>query len=109
MLYAAVFGALDVIIILNLASSRLRVLERLFVIWVSIITFGYLHKLFINRSEISAVVYHSVLPSVASQNAVLIAVGIIGATVMTHALFIHLLPRVKFMASRSSKREDLED
>ena len=68
-----------------------------------------MHELFIDRPEISAVVYHSVLPSVASQNAVLIAAGIIGATVMTYALLIHLLPRVKFMASRSSKREDLED
>jgi manganese transport protein len=89
LIYAAIFGAFDVIIILTLTSRRFRVLEQLFVLWVSIITFGYLYELFITGPDLSAVAYHSFLPSFPSQNAVLIAVGVIGATVMPHALFIH--------------------
>ena len=33
--------------------------------------------------------FHSVVPSLANNNAVLLAVGVIGATVMPHALFVH--------------------
>jgi manganese transport protein len=89
LMYAAVFGAFDVIIILTLTSRRFRILEQLFVIWVSIITFGYLYELFVTKPDFSAVAFHSIFPSFASQNAVLIAVGVVGATVMPHALFIH--------------------
>jgi len=89
LLYAAVFGAFDVIIILTLTSRRFRILEQLFVLWVSIITFGYLYELFITKPDISAVAYHSIFPSFPDLNAILIAVGVIGATVMPHALFIH--------------------
>lgn len=43
MIYAAIFGALDVLIILTLATqSRFYIIERLFVIFVSIIGFVFL-------------------------------------------------------------------
>src|ERR671930_2600546 len=42
MIYAALFGALDVLLILTLATQRrFYIIERLFVIFVSIIGFGY--------------------------------------------------------------------
>jgi manganese transport protein len=44
LIYAAIFGALDVLIILTLATqSRFYIIERLFVIFVSIIGFGYFY------------------------------------------------------------------
>jgi manganese transport protein len=39
LIYAAIFGALDVILILTLTARRFRVLEQMFIIWVSIIGF----------------------------------------------------------------------
>jgi manganese transport protein len=44
---------------------------------------------FIAKPDPSAVLYHSLVPIIANPNAMLIAVGIIGATVMPHALFVH--------------------
>src|SRR5918911_2448706 len=37
MIYAAVFGALDVIVILTLTMRKFRILEQLFLLWISII------------------------------------------------------------------------
>jgi manganese transport protein len=90
MIYAAVFGAIDVVLILFLATQqRFRLLERLFALFVSVIGFGYLYEMFIVKPDPSAILYHSFVPSLGSNNALLIAVGVIGATVMPHALFVH--------------------
>jgi manganese transport protein len=90
MIYAAIFGALDVIIILTLATQgRFYIIERLFALFVSVISFGYLYEIFIVKPDPSAILYHSFVPSLAGNNAILLAVGVIGATVMPHALFVH--------------------
>jgi manganese transport protein len=90
MIYAAIFGALDVIIILTLATQRrFHFIERLFAIFVSIIGFGYLYEIFIVKPDVSTILYHSFIPSLAGSHAILLAVGVIGATVMPHALFVH--------------------
>ena len=89
MIYAAIFGALDVILILALTSRNFRILERMFILFVSIIGFGFLYEIFITKPDPSAILYHSFVPILANSNALLISVGIIGATVMPHALFVH--------------------
>src|ERR671922_1923478 len=89
MLYAAIFGALDVIIILGLTTHRFRLLEQLFMLWVSIIGIGYIYEIVITQPDPSAVLYHSFVPSFPNPDAILIAVGVIGATVMPHALYVH--------------------
>lgn len=90
MIYAAIFGAVDVVIILMVATqSRFYIIERLFVAFVSIISLGYLYEIFITKPDPSAIIFHSFVPSLVNSNAVLLAVGVIGATVMPHALFIH--------------------
>lgn len=90
MIYAALFGALDVLLILTLATQRrFYIIERLFVIFVSIIGFGYLYELFITKPDPSAILLHSFVPSLQTSNSVILAVGVIGATVMPHALFVH--------------------
>jgi manganese transport protein len=89
MIYAAIFGALDVILILALTTRKFRVLEQIFILLISIISFGYLYEVFITKPDPSAILYHSIVPLIANSNALLISVGIIGATVMPHALFVH--------------------
>src|SRR5215212_3118864 len=90
MIYAAIFGALDVIFILLLATQRrFHIIERLFALFVSIIGFGYLYEIIIINPDPSAILYHSFVPSLGSTSAILLAVGVIGATVMPHALFVH--------------------
>jgi manganese transport protein len=89
MIYAAIFGALDVILILTVTSRKFRFLEQLFILLVSIISFGYLYELFIVKPDPFAIVYHSFIPMLQNSNAILITVGIMGATVMPHAIFVH--------------------
>ena len=78
----------DVLIILLLTQKKFRTLEQSFIIFVSIIGLGYVYELFITKPDFSLVALHSVKPLLTKESA-LIAVGIIGATVMPHALFVH--------------------
>ena len=89
MIYASIFGALDVILILAITTRGFRILEQMFILFISIISFGYLYEVFITKPDPSAILYHSIVPIIANSNAMLITVGIIGATVMPHALFVH--------------------
>ena len=89
MIYAAIFGALDVILILAVTAKKFRFLEQLFILLVSIISFGYLYELFIVKPDPYSILYHSFIPSLQNSGAILVTVGIMGATVMPHAIFVH--------------------
>jgi manganese transport protein len=105
MIYAAIFGALDAILILILATQgRFHIIERLFALFVSIIGFGYLYEIFIVKPNPSTILYHSFIPSLGSTNAILLAVGVIGATVMPHALFVH-----SWLTKNKAQNKSLEE
>jgi len=89
MIYAAIFGALDVILILAVTAKKFRFLEQLFILLVSIISFGYLYELLIVKPDPYSILYHSFIPSLQNSSAILVTVGIMGATVMPHAIFVH--------------------
>ncbi len=89
LIYASIFGAVDVIIILGLTSSRLRLLEQMFLLFVSVISFGYFYEIFIAKPDFFSITYHSLIPSITNSHALFVAVGIIGATVMPHLVFLH--------------------
>lgn len=89
LIYAAIFGAADVIIILALTSRKFRLLEQLFLIFVSIISFGYAYELFVSPPNIYGVLSGSFFPNFVNHHALFVAVGIIGATVMPHVVFLH--------------------
>jgi manganese transport protein len=56
---------------------------------VGVIGASYLIELLIAPPDWSAVMFHSVVPRLDDGEAVLLAVGIIGATVMPHAIYLH--------------------
>jgi manganese transport protein len=56
---------------------------------VGLICVCYLAELFIAPIDWSAALFHTVTPQLADGGAVLLAVGIIGATVMPHAIYLH--------------------
>ncbi len=89
MIYAAIFGALDVILILVLTTRRFRLVEQMFMLFVSIIGIGYLYEIFLSHPDVPSIAYHSLIPTLGSNGAIMVAVGIIGATVMPHAVFVH--------------------
>lgn len=89
MIYAAIFGAADVIIILALTSRKFRLLEQIFLIVVSTISFGYAYEMIIAPPNIHGIISGSTYPHFIDANALFVAVGIIGATVMPHVVFLH--------------------
>src|SRR5690348_3879604 len=74
-----------------LASQQLgfRPLELIIGAIVGLICICYLLEMFIAPIDWSAAAFHTVTPQLADGEALLLAVGIIGATVMPHAIYLH--------------------
>jgi len=74
-----------------LASQQLgfRPLELIIGAIVGLICICYLLEMFIAPIDWSAAAFHTVMPQLADGEALLLAVGIIGATVMPHAIYLH--------------------
>ena len=89
LIYAAIFGALDVILLLTMMTRRFRLIEQYFALLISILVVGILYNIFVVRPDVAQSVVGSIVPLAPGSNAVTIVVGMIGATVMPHALFVH--------------------
>jgi manganese transport protein len=74
---------------LMLQRGGFRPIELLIGGLVGVIGASYLIELFIAPPDWSGVMFHAVVPRLADGDAVLLAVGIIGATVMPHAIYVH--------------------
>jgi manganese transport protein len=88
LLYASIFGAADVLILLVVVGNRFRVIEYFFMLLVSVISIGFLYEILIVGANFSQIAIHSISPSISS-GTVLVVVGIVGATVMPHVLWLH--------------------
>jgi manganese transport protein len=66
-----------------------RPLELVIGAIVGLICVCYLAEMFIAPIDWSAALFHTVTPQLADGEALLLAVGIIGATVMPHAIYLH--------------------
>jgi manganese transport protein len=112
MLYAAMFGALDVILLLTMMMRRFRLIEQYFMLLVSILVIGVLYQTVVVRPDFAQFAYGSLVPSLASNHAgsqlnnpLLLVVGMIGATVMPHALFVHSwLTREKVISGKHEEK-----
>ena len=85
---AGLLGAADVLIILAFATRRFRVIEYFFMLFVSIISIGFLYEIAVLGPNLSDVIVHTFTPTL-NQSNIPFVVGIVGATVMPHALFVH--------------------
>jgi manganese transport protein len=74
---------------LMLQRGGFRPIELLIGGLVGVIGASYLIELFIAPPDWSGVMFHAVVPRLDDGDAVLLAVGIIGATVMPHAIYVH--------------------
>ncbi|MGA2893905.1 MAG: Nramp family divalent metal transporter [Xanthobacteraceae bacterium] len=66
-----------------------RPLELIIGAIVGLICLCYLVEMFIAPVDWASATYHTVTPELADAGALLLAVGIIGATVMPHAIYLH--------------------
>src|SRR5271168_2095775 len=81
-----------------------RPLELIIGSIVGIICLCYLVEMFIAPVDWAAAAFHTVTPQIADAEALLLAVGIIGATVMPHAIYLHS----GLMQARVPARDDTE-
>jgi manganese transport protein len=75
--------------ILMFERTGFRPIELVVGVLVGIIALCYLIEMFIAPVDWRAAAFHAVTPQIADSGALLLAVGIIGATVMPHAVYLH--------------------
>ncbi len=85
-------GALTTVItflILAQQSRGFRPLEMLITALLAVIAVCYLLETILDKPDWSRVLYHAVVPGFAGSESILLATGILGATVMPHVIFLH--------------------
>ncbi len=75
--------------ILGLQRFGFRPFEALIAAIVGVIGLCYLAELFYSNPDLGAVGRHAVVPQFSGSESVLLAVGILGATVMPHVIYLH--------------------
>ncbi|BCS55846.1 Nramp family divalent metal transporter [Geobacter sp. SVR] len=85
----AVLTAVVTLLILGLERYGFRPLEAVIGSMAGAIALCYLVETFIDKPDWGKVLYHAVVPQFSGPESVLLASGILGATVMPHAIFLH--------------------
>jgi manganese transport protein len=86
---AAVITGVITFAILGLQRYGFRPFEAVITAFVFVIGICYLAELWLAHPPLGTVARHAVVPSFQGNESVLLAVGIIGATVMPHVIYLH--------------------
>ena len=86
---AAVITGVITFLILALQRYGFRPLEAVITAFVAVIGVCYLGELWFAHPPLGTVAKHAVVPDFAGNESVLLAVGILGATVMPHVIYLH--------------------
>ena len=89
LIIGGVLTAICTFLILGLERYGFRPLEIAITVMVSVIAFSYLLETILDRPEFKTIFYHSFVPQFSGTESILLATGILGATVMPHAIFLH--------------------
>jgi len=88
LIYGAIITGVDTLLILALERIGIRKVESIIVGMMVLIASIYLLEIYLASPDASQIAYHAIVPELQS-GSVVIAVGILGATVMPHAIFLH--------------------
>ncbi|HUH96825.1 MAG TPA: Nramp family divalent metal transporter [Anaerolineales bacterium] len=86
---AGLLTAVVTFLILGLERHGFRPLEAVITAFIAVIAVCYLVETILERPDIPTVLYHTFVPHFSGRDSVLLATGILGATVMPHALYLH--------------------
>jgi manganese transport protein len=89
MLWAGLLTGIGVFLILAVQGNGFRGIEWFIAAMVGTIAGCYVVETFLAKPNWGQVALHTVVPSLPGNDAVLLAVGIIGATVMPHVVYLH--------------------
>jgi manganese transport protein len=79
----------DVVVVYALAGRRFRRIEMFITVLITTLSLGYVYELLTTKPSVPQLVIHSFLPSMTGSAQLFLVVGVIGATVMPHALVTH--------------------
>src|SRR6187402_2247363 len=88
LLEAVLITVLDTFLLLFLINKGIRKMEAFIIVLVAIIGFSFVFEMIFAQPELDKVIY-GLIPSIPTETALYIAIGIIGATVMPHNLYLH--------------------
>lgn len=86
---AGLITAVVTFLILGLERYGFRPLEAVITSFVGVIAVSYVIETILDRPDWGLVAYHAVVPQFAGPESILVATGILGATVMPHAIYLH--------------------
>lgn len=86
---AGLLTVLITFLILNLQSRGFRPLECVITAMLGVIALCYLAETVLDRPDWAKVFRHAVVPAFGDSGGILLATGILGATVMPHVIFLH--------------------
>lgn len=86
---AVIIIAMITYLIIYLQKYGQRIVEIIISILIAVICGAYIIELFLAKPDWPQVALHTLLPSLPNGQAVLIAAGMLGATVMPHVIYLH--------------------
>ena len=86
---AGILTAIVTFLILGLERYGFRPLEIVISLLIGVVAVSYLLETLLDQPDRRSVIYHSVVPQFAGPASVVLAAGILGATVMPHAIYLH--------------------
>ncbi|MBI1730263.1 Nramp family divalent metal transporter [Candidatus Acetothermia bacterium] len=89
LIIAGILTAIVTLIILGLERYGFRPLEAVITSFVGVIAVSYILEIFLARPDWAAMGFHAVVPEFNGTESILLASGILGATVMPHVIFLH--------------------
>ncbi len=87
--YAVLLTVFVTFLIVHMQKFGQRKVEIVITILIGIICAAYTIELFLAKPDWQLVAYHTLVPSLPNGEAVLIAAGMLGATVMPHVIYLH--------------------
>jgi len=86
---AGILTAITTFLILSLERYGFRPLEAVITALVGVIAVSYLVETILDKPPMGEVLMHAFVPQLSGTESILLAAGILGATVMPHAIFLH--------------------
>lgn len=89
MIFATIITGIITYLILMLEKYGFRPLEKFIAAFAVLIGLCYLAETLLSKPNFSQIAYHSVVPWLGGHESIMLVVGVIGATVMPHAIYLH--------------------
>ncbi len=108
LIIGGILTAFCTFLILGLERYGFRPLEIAITIMLTIIAASYLIETILDKPEFKSLMYYTFVPHFNGTESVLLAAGILGATVMPHAIFLHsALTQQRIIVKNPSKLRKL--